>query len=67
MAHSAARAIIAPRLKLMSYLALRIIVPLVVYLPLSMSYALVSVAYNLPFDGECVHYFLECPCLGERH
>ncbi|KAI0347315.1 hypothetical protein BDW22DRAFT_1322516 [Trametopsis cervina] len=52
MAHSAARTIIAPRLKLSDYLALRLIVPTLAYLPLSLSYTLVSVAFGLPFGGK---------------
>ena len=52
MGHYAARAIIAHRLKFSSYIIIRIAVPLAMYIPLSMSYGLVSVAYNLPFDGK---------------
>lgn len=54
MAHAAARALIAPRLRLSSYLCLRLAVPFIAYLPLSMSYTLVSLAFGLPFDGQCV-------------
>ena len=54
MAHAAARAIIAPRLRLSSYLGLRLAVPCVAYLPLSMSYTLVSLAFGIPFGARCV-------------
>lgn len=54
MAHAAARVIIAPRLRLSSYLCLRLAVPFIAYLPLSMSYTLVSVAFGLPFNGRFV-------------
>ena len=54
MAHAAARVIIAPRLRLSSYLALRLAVPFIAFLPLSMSYTLISVAFGLPFNGRCV-------------
>ncbi|KAI0699407.1 hypothetical protein BC835DRAFT_1412597 [Cytidiella melzeri] len=52
MAHSAARTIIAPRLNLYDYLALRIMVPTIAYIPLSLNYTLVSVAFKLPFNGK---------------
>ena len=55
MAHSAARTVIAPRLKLFSYLFLRLAVPFIAYVPLSLSYTLVSVAFGLPFGGKCVY------------
>ncbi|KIP12864.1 hypothetical protein PHLGIDRAFT_97603 [Phlebiopsis gigantea 11061_1 CR5-6] len=51
MAHAAARVILAPRLRLSSYLCLRLVVPFIAYIPLSMSYTLVSLAFGLPFDG----------------
>ena len=54
MGHAAARSIIAPHLAFSSYIILRIVVPLLIYIPLSLSYALVSVAYDLPFDGRRV-------------
>lgn len=52
MAHAAARAIIAPRLRLSSYLVLRVAVPFMTYLPLSLSYTLVNVAFDMPFDAK---------------
>ena len=51
MAHAAARTHVVPYLPFASYIALRILVPLAVYAPLSLSYALVSLAFGLPFDG----------------
>ena len=51
MAHTHARSTISHHLTLPSYLTLRILVPLLIYLPLSLSYALISVAFNLPFDA----------------
>ncbi|PSR81279.1 hypothetical protein PHLCEN_2v6439 [Hermanssonia centrifuga] len=52
MAHSAARAVIAPRLRFSSYLVLRILIPLIAYIPISMSYTLVNVAFSLPLGGK---------------
>ncbi|KAL5512381.1 hypothetical protein ACEPAG_3373 [Sanghuangporus baumii] len=51
MAHSTARSFISDYLTLPSYLILRIVTPLLTYLPLSLSYALISVAFKLPFNG----------------
>ncbi|RDX39720.1 hypothetical protein OH76DRAFT_1490876 [Lentinus brumalis] len=48
MANSTARALIEAHMRFLPYIALRIIVPLVAYFPLSMSYALVNVAFDLP-------------------
>ncbi|KAI0092825.1 hypothetical protein BDY19DRAFT_990504 [Irpex rosettiformis] len=52
MAHSAARTIIAPRLKFYHYLILRLVVPILAYLPLSLNYTLISLAFGLPFGGK---------------
>ena len=49
MAHSTARAAIEKHLTLYSYLTLRVVTPLTVYIPLSMSYALINLAFRLPF------------------
>ncbi len=51
MAHSTARSLVSPYLSFSSYLILRLCVPLLVYVPLSVNYALVSVAFKLPFGG----------------
>ncbi|KAI0368207.1 hypothetical protein BV20DRAFT_948570 [Pilatotrama ljubarskyi] len=48
MANSTARAIVSPHMSFLPYLALRIAVPLIAYLPLSMSYALINLAFKLP-------------------
>ncbi|KAI0357269.1 hypothetical protein OH77DRAFT_1399501 [Trametes cingulata] len=48
MANSTARAIVSPHMSFLPYLALRLAVPLITYLPLSMSYALVNLAFKLP-------------------
>ncbi|KAI0707430.1 hypothetical protein C8T65DRAFT_650942 [Cerioporus squamosus] len=48
MANSTARALVAPHMRFLPYIALRIIVPLVAYFPLSVSYALVNLAFKLP-------------------
>lgn len=49
MAHSTAYGPLEPRLRFSTFLVLRICVPFVIYIPLSMSYALVSLAFGLPF------------------
>ena len=48
MANSTARAIVSPHMNFLPYIGLRIAVPLVVYFPLSMSFALINVAFKLP-------------------
>ena len=35
---------------------MRIVVPLIAYIPLSMSYALINLAFDLPFGAKCVPY-----------
>ncbi|KAI0653466.1 hypothetical protein C8Q70DRAFT_1035581 [Cubamyces menziesii] len=50
MANSTARAIVSPHMAFLPYLALRIFVPLMAYLPLSLSYALINLAFDLPLD-----------------
>ena len=52
MAHSTARTFIEPFLTFRSYIRVRILVPLVVYLPLSLSYAMVSLPFKLPFGAK---------------
>ena len=51
MAHSTARDIIKPHISFSSYLTVRVLTPLMAYVPLTMSYALVSVAFKLPFGS----------------
>ncbi|KZS88478.1 hypothetical protein SISNIDRAFT_552553 [Sistotremastrum niveocremeum HHB9708] len=54
MANDAARAHISPYLKLSSYLILRIAVPLLAYIPLSLSYAMINLPFHLPFGTKYV-------------
>lgn len=54
MAHSTARTFVEPFLTYRSYIRVRIFVPLAVYLPLSLSYAMVSLPFKLPFDAKWV-------------
>ncbi|KLO05693.1 hypothetical protein SCHPADRAFT_716122 [Schizopora paradoxa] len=56
MAHSTARDLVSPYLSFSSYLSLRLGVPILVYVPLSVNYALVSIAFNLPFGGSGTDY-----------
>lgn len=51
MAHSTARDKIKPHVSVSSYLAIRVITPLVVFFPLTMNYALISLAFKLPFGS----------------
>ncbi|KAI0641589.1 hypothetical protein C8Q79DRAFT_918920 [Trametes meyenii] len=48
MANSTARAILNPHMPFLPYMVLRLTVPFIAYLPLSMSYALVNLAFKLP-------------------
>ena len=50
MANAAARALIQRHLRFSHYLILRFAVPLVAYVPMSLTYTLVSLAFHLPFD-----------------
>ncbi|EIW77627.1 hypothetical protein CONPUDRAFT_128595, partial [Coniophora puteana RWD-64-598 SS2] len=52
MANATARAHIAPRLKFRSYTVLRLVVPTAAYVPLALTYSLVSLAFGLPFDAK---------------
>lgn len=51
MAHDTARNQLSSHLSFFSYLGLRISTPLLIYLPLSVSIALVSLPFKLPFGG----------------
>jgi len=67
MAHASARNLIAPHLSLPSYIRVRLAAPLILYAPLSISYALVSVAFGLPFGGASSGYMLNtaiCQCIS---
>ncbi|QRW15611.1 nitrosoguanidine resistance protein SNG1 [Rhizoctonia solani] len=52
MSNDAARGILGPFLKLRSYLYLRILVPLGLYLPLSLAFAMVSLPFHAPFGAK---------------
>ncbi|THH26331.1 hypothetical protein EUX98_g7852 [Antrodiella citrinella] len=52
VANNHARTLIAPSLNLGSYLAMRVLVPLAMYIPLSLSFNLISLAFGLPFGGK---------------
>ncbi|KAG2126056.1 hypothetical protein DEU56DRAFT_983037 [Suillus clintonianus] len=51
-ANAAARAPIQGHLRLSSFLRLRLAVPLLIYVPMSLTYVLVSLAFGLPMDGK---------------
>jgi len=50
MANAAMRAILAPHLTIKSYVLLRIAAPLLAYIPLSLSFATVTLAFHVPWD-----------------
>ncbi|QRV87139.1 nitrosoguanidine resistance protein SNG1 [Ceratobasidium sp. AG-Ba] len=52
MSNGAARGIIGPFLKLRSYLSLRILVPLAVYLLFSLAFAMISLPFHAPFGAK---------------
>ncbi|KAF8602424.1 hypothetical protein BDV93DRAFT_444098 [Ceratobasidium sp. AG-I] len=52
MTNDAARGILGPFLRLRSYLWLRILVPLALYLPLSLAFAMVSLPFHAPFGAK---------------
>jgi len=52
MANATAHAPIAPRLKFRSYAVLRLVVPMAAYVPLALTYSLVSLAFGLPFNAK---------------
>ncbi|KAF7981526.1 hypothetical protein HWV62_33103 [Athelia sp. TMB] len=54
-AHLTARTLICKQLRFSSYLTLRLATPLILYLPLSMSLSLVSLAFDLPFGARYPH------------
>ncbi|KIM31251.1 hypothetical protein M408DRAFT_327517 [Serendipita vermifera MAFF 305830] len=47
-----AREVIAPYLKMSTYLKLRLIVPLILYVPISLIYSMISLPFNLPFGAK---------------
>ncbi|KAG8735473.1 hypothetical protein FRC10_010470 [Ceratobasidium sp. 414] len=52
MTNDAARGVLGPFLKLRSYLWLRILVPLGIYLPLSLAFTMVSLPFHAPFGAK---------------
>ncbi|EJU03718.1 hypothetical protein DACRYDRAFT_77446 [Dacryopinax primogenitus] len=50
--HAQARMLISPHLRTRSYLILRIVAPLISYLPLSLAFSMISLPFKLPFDGK---------------
>jgi len=56
MANATARELVQKHLCFSSYVTLRIVVPLIIYFPLCLSYALVNLAFNLPFGARSVEY-----------
>ena len=52
MANATARSLVQRYLRFSSYLSLRLIIPLLIYIPLSFSYALVNLAFSLPFGAK---------------
>lgn len=52
MTNFPARQMIAKYLTLRSYLTMRVVVPLVLYIPLSFSFAMISLPFHLPFGAK---------------
>ncbi|KAG8926597.1 hypothetical protein FRC01_008640, partial [Tulasnella sp. 417] len=52
MTHDFARGIISPFLRFSSYARMRLFVPLVLYIPVSFSYAMVNLPFKLTFDAK---------------
>ena len=52
MSNASAREAIAPFLKTASLIRLRVISPLLVYMPVSLFYAMISLPFKLPFDAK---------------
>jgi hypothetical protein len=52
MSNDAARGILGPFLRLRSYLWLRLLVPLGLYFPLSLSFAMISLPFHAPFGAK---------------
>ncbi|KAG8887557.1 hypothetical protein FRB98_009463 [Tulasnella sp. 332] len=52
MAHDGARRVIHPYLRYRSYIALRIITPMIIYIPVSFSYAMVSLPFHATFGDK---------------
>ncbi|KAG9047508.1 hypothetical protein FS837_002093 [Tulasnella sp. UAMH 9824] len=52
MTHDFARGTISPFLRFTSYARMRVLVPLVIYIPLSFSYAMVNLPFKITFDAK---------------
>lgn len=52
MANSGLRPIIAPHLSLPHYILLRVFAPLIAYIPLSLSFAMISLPFHVPFHAK---------------
>ncbi|KAG9019841.1 hypothetical protein FRB90_003430 [Tulasnella sp. 427] len=52
MAHDAARGVISPFLTFGSYAKIRLIVPMIAYIPLSLSYAMISLPFKVTFGAK---------------
>ncbi|EGO00742.1 hypothetical protein SERLA73DRAFT_178650 [Serpula lacrymans var. lacrymans S7.3] len=52
MANSALRPMLSPHLSLSSYVLLRVFTPLLAYIPLSLSFATISLAFRVPFNAK---------------
>ena len=49
MANDAARGVISPFLRFRSYAVVRIVIPLIAYIPLSLNYALIQLPFHVTF------------------
>lgn len=52
IAHDGARRVIHPYLRFKSYVGLRIVAPLIIYIPVSFSYAMVSLPFHVTFGDK---------------
>lgn len=52
MASAGAREIIGPFLNTATLIRLRVISPLIIYLPISLIYAMISLPFKIPFDAK---------------
>ncbi|KAG8874409.1 hypothetical protein FRB97_005917 [Tulasnella sp. 331] len=52
IAHDGARRVIHPYLRFRSYIGLRIIAPLIIYIPISFSYAMISLPFHVTFGDK---------------
>jgi hypothetical protein len=52
MSGAGAREVIAPYLSTASYIKLRVIMPILLYFPVSLIYAMISLPFKLPFGAK---------------